>query len=83
MINLQIPYLWLAEKKVIRGVSWMKHRLTRRSFLALSAAGAGVALSPRWIEAAIAQLTDESRFAVRVGEVAIFGPGGTAVLVTP
>ncbi|MCG8366014.1 MAG: alkaline phosphatase D family protein [Pseudanabaenales cyanobacterium] len=47
----------------------MKHRLTRRSFLALSAASAGVALSSRWLEPAIAQLTDESRFAVQVGDV--------------
>ena len=37
--------------------------------MALSAASAGGALSSRWFEPAIAQLSDESRFAVQVGDV--------------
>ena len=47
----------------------MVRKVSRRSFLALSAASAGTVLGSRWIEPAIAQLSGSSGYPVQTGDV--------------
>ena len=65
----KMSLFWRFKHCLSEGNIAMNSQLSRRSFLALSAASAGAAIGSQWLEPALAELTTGSTYPVQAGDV--------------